>query len=109
MDYGVSYKYRWLFLYLMFPKIHDESNHLAIIIITLSQRIMAVGPAYNYYELTLIPAWISKHIIGKILIEIIYLFQIFNSCADEIWEWTSNFIPQFIMYVLGYPWWDQNQ
>ena len=79
MDYGVSYKYRWFFLYLMFPNFHDESNHLAIIIITLSQRIMAVGPAYNYYELTVIPAWMSKHIIGKILIEIIYLFQIFNS------------------------------
>ena len=29
-----------------------------------------------------------------------------NGCTVEVWEWTSNLIPHFIMHVITYPCWD---
>ena len=38
--------------------------------------------------------------------EITYQFQNFNDAAIEVWEWISNFIPQFTRYVITYPYCD---
>ena len=40
--------------------------------------------------LTLIPAWISNHLPGKVWYEITYPFQNFNGCTVEVSEWISN-------------------
>ena len=55
---------------------------------------------------TLIPAWISNHIIGKMWDEFTYPFQNLNSATVEVWEWISNFIPHFIMDIITYSYWD---
>ena len=36
--------------------------------------------------------------------EIIYPFLNFNSAAVEVWEWISNFIPNFTGHVTTYSW-----
>ena len=51
-------------------------------------------PFYGY-SLTLIPAWISKYMPGKVWDEITYAFPNFN--------WISDFIPCFMMDVITYP------
>ena len=56
-------------------------------------------------ELTLIPAWISNYIHVS-WDEITCLFLIFKGVAVKVWEWMSNFIPQFIGHVVSYPCWD---
>ena len=42
-----------------------------------------LGPFY-YYGLTLIPAWISNHMPGKVWDEITYPFLNFNGCTVEV-------------------------
>ena len=63
------------------------------------------GPFY-YHGLTLIPAWISNHILCNVQDEITYPFPSFKGYTIEVWEWISNFILQFIMGVITYPCWD---
>ena len=41
--------------------------------------------------------------------EITYLFPSFNSYTVEVWEWISNFIAHFIMYVITFPCCDWSQ
>ena len=41
---------------------------------------------------------------SRVCDEIIYQFPKYNGHTVEVWEWTSNFIPQFIMDVITYPW-----
>ena len=60
---------------------------------------MTWGPFY-YHGLTLIPAWITNHLPGKVWDEITYPFLNFNGATVEVWEWISNIIPHFIMDVL---------
>ena len=38
--------------------------------------------------------------------EITYPFLNFNGATVEVYEWISNFIPQFIMDLITYPCWD---
>ena len=57
----------------------------------------ASSPFYKH-GLTLIPAWISDHILSKVWDEIIYSFSNFNGCTVEVWEWISNFIPHFTFH-----------
>ena len=57
----------------------------------------------NTFILTCIPAWISGHMPSKVWDEIIYPFPNFNGCTVEVWEWISNFIPHFMMYITTYP------
>ena len=61
--------------------------------------------------------WISNHMPNKVWDKIIYPFPNFNGCTVKVWEWISNFIPQFIkdyLSLLGFklihvskrvPWW----
>ena len=42
----------------------------------------------------------------KMWVEIAYPFPNFNGCTVEVWEWISNFIPHFTMYVITYTCWD---
>ena len=63
------------------------------------------GQGPIYYSLTLKLAWISNHIPTKAWLNLAHPFQNFNGCAFEVWEWISNFIPQFIMDVITYPCW----
>ena len=38
--------------------------------------------------------------------EITYPFPNFNGCTVVVWEWISDFIPHFIMYLITYScWW----
>ena len=46
---------------------------------------------------------------SKVWDEITYPFANFNICTVEVWDWISNFFPQFIMDVLTYPCWDLSQ
>ena len=65
---------------------------------------MCQGPLLH--ELTLIPAWITIHMAGKVWNEILCPFSNFNGCTIEVWEWRSNFTLHFIMDVITYPWWN---
>ena len=38
--------------------------------------------------------------------EINYPFTNFHSATVQVWEWISNFIPQFTVYVITYPCWN---
>ena len=69
-------------------------------------HICVTRSLFYWYGLTLIPAWISNYIPGKVWEWITYPFSNFKSCTIEVWEWISNFIPHFIMDVITYPWED---
>ena len=66
-----------------------------------------LGSLYKY-GMTLIPAWISDHMLGKICDEIIHPFPNSNGCTVEVWEWISNFIPQFMVDPITYACWDKS-
>ena len=72
-------------------------------------RQRANSSPFYWYGLTLIPAWISKHMPRKVWNEITYPFPNFNGGSVEVWEWISNFIPHIIMDVITYPCWDLSQ
>ena len=50
---------------------------------------------------------ISNYIHDKVWNEITYTFSNFNGAAVEVWEWISNFFPQFTAHVISYPCWNQ--
>ena len=52
------------------------------------------------------PSRISNYIRYKLWDEITYPFPNFNGAAVDVWEWISNFIPQFTRIVITYPCWD---
>ena len=66
---------------------------------------MTLGPLY-WHVLTLIPTWISNHILSNVWDEITYRFSNFNGATVEVWEWICNFIPLFMMDVITCPRWD---
>ena len=39
---------------------------------------------------------------SKMYDEITYQYPEFNSYIIEVWEWTSNYIPHFVMDVISY-------
>ena len=55
---------------------------------------------------TLIPAWVGNHMPYKVWDEITYPFPNFNGGTVEVWEWISNFMPDFTRHVITYTWWD---
>ena len=61
-------------------------------------------PFYSY-GLTLIAAWISYYNHHNVWDEITYQFQSFNGATVAVWEWISNFIPDFPRHVITYPCW----
>ena len=64
-------------------------------------------PGFDFLNgLTSIPAWINNHVARKVLVEIIYPFPNFNGYTVEVLELNSNFIPQLIINVITYPYWD---
>ena len=50
---------------------------------------------FYLHGLTLIPAWISNYMYNKVGDEI--------TCTVEVWEWISNFTPQFIIDIITHP------
>ena len=44
------------------------------------------GPLLQTW-LTLIPAWISNHMLSKVWEEITHAFPNVNGCTIEVWEW----------------------
>ena len=50
-------------------------------------------------------AWINYHMPSKVWVDITRPFPNFKSCTIEVWEWTSNSTPSFIMDVITYPCW----
>ena len=60
---------------------------------------------FYWRGLTLNPAWISNHTPSKLWVwdKITCPFPNFNGATVEVWEWISNFIPHFIMYIITYP------
>ena len=71
-----------------------------------SCRTTFTWDSYYWYDLTVIPAWISNHRPGKVWDEITYPFPNFNGCTVVVLEWISNFIPHFMMDVITYPFGD---
>ena len=65
------------------------------------QQQIDLGPFY-WHGLTLISAWVSNHMPGKVCDELTYPFLNFNGCTVEVWEWIINLIPHFIMNVITY-------
>ena len=65
-------------------------------LITMHDKWIPVSqePFYQH-GLTFIPAWISNYIQSKVHGEITYPFPNFNDDTVEVWEWISNFIPDF--------------
>ena len=63
------------------------------------------SPFYKH-GLTLITAWISNHMSSKVWEEITHPFPNFNGATVEVWEWLSNFIPNFTMDIITYPCYD---
>ena len=57
---------------------------------------------FYWYELTLIPSWKSNHLPGKMLNEITDPSSNFNSVPIEVWEWISDFTPNFTIDVITY-------
>ena len=45
-----------------------------------------LGPLY-LHELTLIPAFISNHMLSEMWDDITYPFSNFNGCTIKVWEW----------------------
>ena len=45
----------------------------------------------------------NNYIHYKVWDEITYLFPNFNGATVEVWEWISDFIPDFNVYVITYP------
>ena len=77
----VNSPYKWPVTRKMFP--FDD-----VIMVTLVKKSQQVARGHYYYDrLTLIPAWISKHLCGSV-------------------EWISNFTTHFIMEAITYPSWD---
>ena len=60
------------------------------------------GPFY-YHGITLIPAWLSNYIHYKVWGELSFLVSNFYYSTVEVWEWISNFIPQFTGHMITYP------
>ena len=63
-----------------------------------AQNFVMCAPGYNiprgpfyWHGLTLIPAWISYHMPGKVWDEITYSFLNFNGATVKVGEWISNF------------------
>ena len=54
----------------------------------------------------LITAWISNHMHSKLCDEIACPFPSFNGWTVEVFEWISNFTPNFIVDVITYTCWD---
>ena len=87
------------------------SNNIGILIWksmsakTDEQKCLWWGHLYKR-GLTLIPAWISKHMPSKMWEEITKSFPKFNDATVGVWEWLSNFISYCIMDVIANSWWD---
>ena len=58
-------------------------NLVDIMAVHIMTTVVTSGLFY-YHGLTLIPAWISNHMLSKVWDEITYLFLNFNSAAVEI-------------------------
>ena len=82
----------------------DIFIHILYMQCILSARVYPQGN--TNMDFTIIPARISNYIHFKMWGEIAYPFPNFNGCTVEVWEWKSNFIPNFIRFVITYPCWD---
>ena len=104
-------------------RIPTSGHWLATVLIVPGQPEANPGhprDAFYQHGTTLIPTWISNHRPSKVwdeitnpfpnfngaTDEITYPFPTFNCCTVEVWEWISNFIPQFTMDVITFPCWD---
>ena len=47
----------------------------------------------------------EKYVFIVIQFEIAYSFPNFYGVIIEVWEWISNFITQYVMYVITHPCW----
>ena len=73
------------------------------------------GVPFYWHELSLIPAWIRNHMPVKCEMKLLIhswtsMVQSLNRLHStvqllEVWEWMSDFIPDFMMDVITYPCW----
>ena len=96
-----------LYICLLYGDIWANHNSLMLFVSACTSWGQCEGPFY-WHGLTVIPALIGYYIHYDMWVEIIYLFSNYNDYTGEVWEWISNFIPQFTMHVITYPWWDQS-
>ena len=62
---------------------------------------------FHYYGLTSVSAWISIYMApSNVWDEITYQYTNYNRFVFEVWEWISNFIPHFKIYLITYQRWD---
>ena len=87
---------------------HDQKRKFNIRSCLTTYDIHSWNPFYLYW-LTLILGRISDYIHYDVWYEITYPFPNFNSAIVKVWEWISNFIPQYTGNMLTYPWWEYNQ
>ena len=60
----------------------------------VSTNLITIYPPFNFVKRG------YNYIHDKAWNEVIHLFPHVNSCTVEVWEWISNFIPDFIMHVI---------
>ena len=83
---------------------HTWSIPWVLVIRLLAPSMAAIGlvcqcPLLLTWVLTLIPAWISKHMPSKMPVEITFPFLNFNGATMEVWGWISSFISNIIMDI----------
>ena len=64
----------------------------------ISRHLDGLNVIYLHW-LTMIPAWISNHLLSELWDDITYPFRNFNGCTVEVSEWISNVIPHFTEQV----------
>ena len=62
-----------------------------------------------FWELTLIPEWISNQMSSNVWDETTYPFPNLNDATVDFWEWICNFVPHFTMTVITHQCWVNNE
>ena len=76
-------------------------NILQYVAVRTSSFVFKIDTSVLVYlhELTLIPVWISNHMLSKMWDEIAYPL----TNLSDVWQWINNLIQHFIMNVITYP------
>ena len=69
----------------------------------VTHHILGIRGPFYHHGSPLIAILISNYIHHKVWGEIIFPFADVNGFAVEVWEWISNRIPKFTVYVFTYP------
>ena len=90
----------WMKKTIAFPGINNDTKFTTNPLVLHSVTVVHWS-LFHQHGLTLIPAWISNHMVSEVRGEIAYPFLNFNGAIVEVCK-ISNFISHFIMDVITY-------